>query len=84
MFNEQRQPPLTLKEAILDANWDENSHAIEGVDGRMMTHGQLRSFLFDRLACFKVPTRIIFVKEILKGATGKTNRADMARALGLL
>jgi acyl-CoA synthetase (AMP-forming)/AMP-acid ligase II len=53
-------------------------------EGEQVTDGEIRSFLFDRLAYFKVPTRIIFVKEIPKGATGKANRSDMARILELL
>jgi len=52
--------------------------------GEQVTEGELRSFLFDRLTYFKVPTRIIFVKAIPKGVTGKANRSDMARMLGFL
>jgi acyl-CoA synthetase (AMP-forming)/AMP-acid ligase II/thioesterase domain-containing protein len=37
------RPPLTLEKAILDTNWDEGSHALEGVDGRAMTYGELKS-----------------------------------------
>jgi acyl-CoA synthetase (AMP-forming)/AMP-acid ligase II len=53
-------------------------------EGGQVTEGELRSFLFDRLAYFNVPTRIVFVKMIPKGPTGKANRSDMARTLGLL
>jgi acyl-coenzyme A synthetase/AMP-(fatty) acid ligase len=44
---------------------------------------ELRAFLFQRLAYFKVPTRLVFVDEIPKGPTGKASRRDMAKALGL-
>lgn len=44
---------------------------------------ELRRFLRDRLARFKVPERIIVVEEIPKGPTGKMQRAGMAARLGL-
>jgi len=40
-------------------------------------------YLFDRLAHFKVPTRILILPEIPKGSTGKVKRFEMAKALGL-
>lgn len=43
---------------------------------------ELRKFLFERLADFKVPTRILFVMEIPKGSTGKASRQEIARVLG--
>jgi acyl-CoA synthetase (AMP-forming)/AMP-acid ligase II len=52
--------------------------------GQYVGEKDLRSFLFDRLAYFKVPTRIVFVESIPKGATRKVNRLDMAQTLGLL
>jgi acyl-CoA synthetase (AMP-forming)/AMP-acid ligase II len=47
-----------------------------------VTEAELRSFLFERLAYFKVPTRIIFVEEIPKVALGKASRREIALALG--
>ena len=52
--------------------------------GQNVSENDLRASLFDRLAYFKVPTRIIFVESIPKGATGKANRLDMAQTLALL
>jgi len=37
------KPQLSLKEALFDRGQDERSHAIEDVDGRGMSYGQLRS-----------------------------------------
>jgi len=43
----------------------------------------LRDFARARLAAFKVPSRIVFVTEIPKGATGKLTRIGLAKLLGL-
>jgi acyl-CoA synthetase (AMP-forming)/AMP-acid ligase II len=44
---------------------------------------ELRGFVRERLAKFKVPERIMFVDSIPKGATGKVQRLGMAARLGL-
>ncbi len=44
---------------------------------------ELRDFVAARLAQFKVPRKIIFLKEIPKGATGKLQRIGLAEKLGL-
>lgn len=44
----------------------------------------LREFLFTRLAGFKVPSRIVFVEAIPKGATGKVQRTSLHEKLGAL
>jgi acyl-coenzyme A synthetase/AMP-(fatty) acid ligase len=44
---------------------------------------ELRNFCAARLADFKVPRRIVFLKEIPKGATGKLMRIGLAEKLGL-
>jgi acyl-CoA synthetase (AMP-forming)/AMP-acid ligase II len=51
---------------------------------RKVTEGELRAFLFQRLEYFKVPTRIVVVREIPKGPMGKVNRQEAARALMLV
>jgi acyl-CoA synthetase (AMP-forming)/AMP-acid ligase II len=43
----------------------------------------LRDFAGKRLAAFKVPEKILFLKEIPKGATGKLQRIGLAAKLGL-
>jgi acyl carrier protein len=43
---------------------------------------EIRRFVSDRLAVFKVPRRLAFVDEILLGATGKPDRSQLAAALG--
>jgi len=48
-----------------------------------VSHGELRKFVAERLAPFKVPRRILFVDEIPKGATGKVQRIGLASRLGL-
>ncbi len=42
---------------------------------------ELRAFAFDRLPAFKVPSRIIFVSEVPRGATGKIQRIGLADRL---
>ncbi|MGZ4672486.1 MAG: acyl--CoA ligase [Ilumatobacteraceae bacterium] len=44
---------------------------------------ELRTFVGEQLAAFKVPKRIVFVQEIPKGATGKIQRIGMADKLDL-
>ncbi|HWB84097.1 MAG TPA: AMP-binding protein [Bryobacteraceae bacterium] len=44
---------------------------------------ELRRFVRDRLAKFKVPEKILIVDEIPKGATGKVQRVSLAARLGV-
>lgn len=48
-----------------------------------VSEAELRAYLAERLASFKVPRRIIFVDEIPKGATGKVQRIGLASRLEL-
>ncbi len=43
----------------------------------------LRKWVADRLAAFKAPKRIVFLEDIPKGATGKIQRLQLAKQLGL-
>jgi oxalate---CoA ligase len=52
-------------------------------DGASVTEKELRAFLSERLAGFKVPRKILFLDEIPKGATGKLQRIGLAEKLGL-
>jgi acyl-CoA synthetase (AMP-forming)/AMP-acid ligase II len=51
--------------------------------GQALTESELRRFAGQQLAAFKVPTSILFVDEIPKGATGKVQRIGMSERLGL-
>lgn len=44
---------------------------------------ELREFVKEKLAAFKVPSKIYFLSEIPKGATGKLQRIGLAEKLGL-
>jgi len=44
-----------------------------------ITEAELRAFLSSRLAAYKIPSRIVFVDELPKGATGKTQRIGLAK-----
>jgi acyl-CoA synthetase (AMP-forming)/AMP-acid ligase II/thioesterase domain-containing protein len=48
-----------------------------------VTEKALQRFAADRLADFKVPRRVLVVKEIPKGPTGKLQRIGLAEKLGL-
>lgn len=48
-----------------------------------VTESDLRRFVAQHLAYFKVPRRIVFVEEIPKGPTGKPQRIGLAQRLGL-
>ena len=52
-------------------------------EGASVTERELRVFLAERLAAFKVPRKILFLDEIPKGATGKLQRIGLAEKLGL-
>ena len=51
--------------------------------GQEPSEEQLRSYLAERLAPFKVPRTIVIVDEIPKGATGKVQRIGLAAKLDL-
>ena len=53
-------------------------------EGMACTEQALRDFAAQRLAAFKVPRKVVFVKEIPKGATGKLQRIGLAATLGLV
>ena len=48
-----------------------------------VTERALRSFVATRLAAFKCPRRIVFLKAIPNGATGKPQRIGLAARLGI-
>jgi acyl-CoA synthetase (AMP-forming)/AMP-acid ligase II len=48
------------------------------------TASELRDFLFDRLAAYKVPTRIVLVDAIPKTPLGKVRRRELGNALAAL
>lgn len=50
-------------------------------EGASCSEAELRAFLLERLSAFKVPSRVIFVDEVPKGATGKVQRIGMADRL---
>ncbi|MEY2552577.1 MAG: hypothetical protein QOC57_437 [Ilumatobacteraceae bacterium] len=52
-------------------------------EGDDISERDLRAYLSEQLAAFKVPKRIIFVTEIPKGATGKPQRIGLAAKLDL-
>jgi acyl-CoA synthetase (AMP-forming)/AMP-acid ligase II len=52
-------------------------------DGQSVIERELRDFVAERLADFKVPRKVIFLEEIPKGPTGKLQRIGLAQKLGL-
>ena len=52
-------------------------------DGADVTAAQLRVFVGERLAPFKVPRRVIVVDALPRGRTGKVERTSLASTLGL-
>ena len=51
--------------------------------GKTVKEHELHDFAAAHLAHFKIPRKIIFVDEIPKGATGKLQRAGLAKKLGV-
>ena len=52
-------------------------------EGAAATEPELKAFVAQRLADFKVPRTLLLVAEIPKGATGKLQRIGLAEKLGL-
>ncbi len=57
--------------------------AIVIAEGETTTEAEIKVFASERLAGFKVPSRILFVEEIPKGATGKLQRIGLHKKFGL-
>ena len=57
--------------------------ALTLIDNNMNKTEDFKAFLRTRIASFKIPKKIIFVKEIPKGSTGKIQRIGLAEKLGL-
>ena len=49
--------------------------------GSLATESLIRDYLFGRLADFKIPSRVLIVESIPKGATGKIQRIGLAEKL---
>lgn len=62
---------------------EEVAAAIVLREGKTADERELRDFAAARLADFKVPRKIVFLKEIPKGATGKLQRIGLAERLGI-
>jgi acyl-CoA synthetase (AMP-forming)/AMP-acid ligase II len=52
-------------------------------DGSDADEGALKEFARERLSSFKVPRKILILKDIPKGATGKLQRIGLCEKLGL-
>ena len=64
--------------------WGEEVGAVVVLrEGETATERDLRNFVGTRAASFKVPSKILFMDEIPKGATGKLQRIGLAQKLGL-
>ena len=57
--------------------------AIVLADGATADAKAIRAFASERLAAFKVPSRVVFLDEVPKGPTGKLQRIGLAKKLGL-
>jgi acyl-CoA synthetase (AMP-forming)/AMP-acid ligase II len=57
--------------------------AVVPVDGASVQEGDIRAFVSERLAPFKVPSRVLIVDEVPAGPTGKVRRLLLAEQLGL-
>jgi acyl-CoA synthetase (AMP-forming)/AMP-acid ligase II len=51
--------------------------------GMSATEAEIRNFVTERLAAFKVPRKVLILDDIPKGATGKVQRIGLAAKLGL-
>lgn len=70
--------------AVPHEKWGEEVAAVVVLrEGKNATETELRDFVANHVADFKVPRSIIFMKEIPKGATGKLQRIGLAKKLGI-
>ncbi len=51
--------------------------------GQSVTEADIRAFVAERMAAFKVPRKVLIMDDIPKGATGKVQRIGLAQKLGL-
>ncbi|TNE33818.1 MAG: AMP-dependent synthetase [Alphaproteobacteria bacterium] len=63
---------------------EEVAAAVVLKEGQSASEAELRDFVAQSLAAFKVPRSITLLDEIPKGATGKMQRIGMAQKLGLV
>ncbi len=57
--------------------------AIVRLENSRLGENEVRDYLADKVAAFKIPGTILFVDEIPKGATGKIQRLNLAKQMGL-
>ena len=62
---------------------EEVAAAIVLKNNHQLNEQELKEFLGNKLAPFKIPQKIIFLDEIPKGKTGKLQRIGLAKILGL-
>ena len=62
---------------------EEVAAAVVVADGTGVDERELRRFLSQSLAAFKVPRRVLVLDELPKGPTGKLQRIGLAESLGL-
>ena len=62
---------------------EEVGAAIVLKEGAQASNSDIREFVAQHLADFKVPRKVIFIDEIPKGATGKLQRIGLHEKLGL-
>ena len=62
---------------------EEVGAAVVLVEGQDTSETELRDFVTQRLAAFKVPRTVRILDELPKGATGKVQRIGLAQKLGL-
>ena len=54
------------------------------IDSKKTTVMDIKDYLKERIAGFKIPRTIVFLSEIPKGSTGKVQRIGLAKKLGIL
>lgn len=73
----------SLTFAIPDVKLGEEIGVAVVLRDKSVTEADLRHFVADALADFKIPRQVIFLDEIPKGPTGKLQRIGLAEKLGL-
>jgi len=69
--------------SVPDESLGEDIAAAVIVQDELLTEGEVKTYLSDKLAPHKIPNKIIILDEIPKGPTGKIQRIGLAQKLGL-
>ena len=71
--------------SVPNAKWGEVGRAVVSLrQGMQATEQEIRTWLKEKIAAYKVPTRVFFTDELPKTAAGKVNKSLLREEFGTL